>query len=223
MKRPEPDALGTVALVDGNTRARLEHDLRQSLCAMTAMLDVIQQAPLCTTALPRRLGQIRRETEWIEDVLADATSATTATVDPGEITTTTWRLVAPEAPCSVRLVCEPVPTVMADAVSLGRAVRNLAENAIRAAGPGGAVELRTCVREDQVVIEVADSGPGFGKIRPLHGHGLAMVRDALTQCAGRLLVGTAALGGTLMTLEIPCHLDHLSIPSLLPRLEGAAR
>jgi signal transduction histidine kinase len=222
MRRPEVHASLTTAEVDG-TRARLEHDLRQSLCAMTALLDLIRQAPLSTPALPRRLGQIRRETEWIESVIAEAAPEATTAVDPGEVVTGTWRLVAPAAPCSVRLVCEPVPTVRADAAALGRAVRNLADNAIRAAGPGGAVELRTYARQEQVIIEVADSGPGFGKIRTLHGHGLTMVREALSQCAGRLRIGTAALGGTLMTLEIPRLRDHLDLRPLECHLEVAAR
>ena len=50
--------------------------------------------------------------------------------------------------------------VLADAAGLRAAVLNLALNAIEAAGPGGTVRLEAVDGEDEVAIEVSDTGPG---------------------------------------------------------------
>jgi signal transduction histidine kinase len=54
---------------------------------------------------------------------------------------------------------EPIQ-VVADEAGLRAAVLNLALNAVEAAGPGGAVDLRASTDHREVTIEVSDTGPG---------------------------------------------------------------
>ena len=202
---PEP-ARQTTRVREPSALDRLEHDVRQSLCAMTAILDVLRQDPLSQPQVLTRLELIRRESEWMARVVADATPSGHQPVDTGEVVESTWRVVAVQAPCPVRLVREPVPVILADPVCLGRAVRNLLDNAVRAAGPDGAVEVRVRSRGGRVVVQVADTGPGFGQIPRVHGYGLATVRQVVGDLDGRLLIGRDALGGAQMTMELPAAL-----------------
>lgn len=191
---------GTTA--DELSHDRLEHDLRQSLCAMSAMLDVIRHGPLETPEVLRRLELIRRESDWAASVLT-AEAGKRQPMDAGEVVEATWRMVAEEAPCPVRLVREPVPATLLDPVRLGRAVRNLLDNAVRAAGADGAVEVRVRARGAGVQIEVADSGPGFGRIPQVHGLGLGTVRQVVAQLGGQLVIGEDRLGGARLTVHLP--------------------
>ncbi|HET8603389.1 MAG TPA: HAMP domain-containing sensor histidine kinase [Marmoricola sp.] len=195
-----------------DARDRLEHDVRQSLCAMSAMLDVIRQDPLGQPEVLHRLELIRRESDWMARVLDDTSSPEATLVDTGEVVEATWRMVAGEATSPVRLVREPVPPTVADPVRLGRAVRNLLDNAVRASD-GGAVEVRVHSRGTRVVVEVADSGPGFGRIPRQHGHGLVTARQVMAQVGGRLTIGDDGdgLGGARVCLELPMTLERTAL------------
>jgi signal transduction histidine kinase len=52
--------------------------------------------------------------------------------------------------------------LLADRSSLRAAILNLTINAIEAAGPGGRVRMEAHLRDDDVAVEVVDSGPGPG-------------------------------------------------------------
>ena len=54
----------------------------------------------------------------------------------------------------------PELIVPADAAKVAAIIRNLVDNALRAAGPGGAIAIASAVEGDQVVLYVADSGAG---------------------------------------------------------------
>ena len=68
------------------------------------------------------------------------------------------RLLAPQA--TVRRSGTDV-VVPADRDQLAGVVRNLTDNAIRAAGPRGSIELRTGVESGLAHLELIDSGPGI--------------------------------------------------------------
>jgi len=54
------------------------------------------------------------------------------------------------------------PAVEFDAKLLGRAIRNIIENAIRATRSGGRIDVEVSAEADRVEIVIADSGPGVG-------------------------------------------------------------
>jgi signal transduction histidine kinase len=93
--------------------------------------------------------------------------------------------------------------VLVDPVGLRRSVRNIIENAVRAVGTHGSVEIRVRRSGAEALLEVADSGPGFGKLAPQQGLGLLTVRRFVEQSSGRFAVSTSRLGGALVSLRLP--------------------
>lgn len=92
-----------------------------------------------------------------------------------------------------------------DATLMRRAVINVLDNASRAAGRGGNVEVRVRRRPQENWIEVADTGPGFARIQPVTGHGLSIVDQALRATQGRLEIASGPGPGTTVRLRIPAE------------------
>ncbi|HEU4975465.1 MAG TPA: HAMP domain-containing sensor histidine kinase [Baekduia sp.] len=106
---------------------------------------------------------------------------------------------------------------VADDEKLLSAVSNLVANAIRHAPLGGRVRCSLRTEADQVVLEVADDGPGvpaeqreeiFARYRREPGGagtglGLAIVREVARAHGGTATVGDAPEGGALFTLTLP--------------------
>jgi len=110
---------------------------------------------------------------------------TTVTVDPGD------------------------PAVMSISASLLRRVlRNLVDNAVRAAGPGGQVTIRI-EQNPATVLEISDTGPGFGH-GPLGmaGLGLTVVRTLLQAAGGRIDIDDAAHGGGRVRVTFSPDYDY---------------
>jgi two-component system OmpR family sensor kinase len=100
----------------------------------------------------------------------------------------------------------------------------LVENALRYTGPGDTVRLFAHREAGQVVLGVADSGPGFdadqlrainepgellsestlpGDSRSLTGLGLSLVREVIESRGGTVQAGTAREGGAAVVLRMP--------------------
>lgn len=109
--------------------------------------------------------------------------------------------------------------IVADA-SLGEALHNLVDNAAnanaRSAVRDAAVELRICVEGADVVVEVADRGPGIEPVPAAravppgaHGEGmgvgLILAQAALESHGGRLEFRPRPGGGTIACLRIPAR------------------
>src|SRR6266536_1603526 len=96
---------------------------------------------------------------------------------------------------SCRAVGRPVQ-LLADVVLLRRAVINLLDNAVRAAGPAGVVVAWVQPSRAGAVIQVDDSGPGLGNApRGRASLGLGIVRECADAHRGSLVFGTSPLGG----------------------------
>lgn len=96
--------------------------------------------------------------------------------------------------------------------ALWRVVANVVDNAVRAAGPTGRVEVTVQDRSRNVVIEVADNGPGFGKAPAgTASLGLGIAASLARKCEGRMEMFSTYPRGVRVRLEF-----HDLEPDLAP-------
>jgi len=91
-----------------------------------------------------------------------------------------------------------------DRQGLHRALTNVLENAARAAGVSGRVDVRGRQRDGQVIIDVTDDGEGFGQISRGTGHGMQTVDEVVRAAHGRLEIRSGPDSGTRVRLRFPC-------------------
>ncbi len=154
---------------------------------------------------PLDLGQVEM-TELLEEtfVLAKDTEG----ADQRELT-----ISIPRAPW-------PLPVILGDRDLLILAVHNLLNNAIKFTQPGDTIEIRAFEDGNQVVIEVADTGPGIPEEDVAHvweelyrgtgargiqgsGIGLALVRAIVSRHEGDITLRSRLGEGTVFTVRLP--------------------
>jgi len=114
----------------------------------------------------------------------------------------------------------PLPTIQGDPDLLLLAIHNLLENALKFSRPGDTLELRAFEEGADIVIEVADTGPGIpeeeqphvwkelyrgkaGRGIPGSGLGLALVRAIADRHNGQVSLRSRLGQGTVFTLRLP--------------------
>jgi two-component system nitrogen regulation sensor histidine kinase NtrY len=110
----------------------------------------------------------------------------------------------------------PSGTAAVDRKVLSRAVVNLIENALQAMPQGGLLRIGARRERDEVVLSVADTGPGldpavrdrlftpyFSTKSSGTGLGLAIVRRAVEAHGGRVEVRSAPGAGTTFSIRLP--------------------
>jgi two-component system NtrC family sensor kinase len=111
-----------------------------------------------------------------------------------------------------------LPPVSCSPGQLNQAVMNILTNAIQASAPGGRVSLTTIVDGDEVLIAIADNGPGvpeefaervfdpFFTTRPVGegtGLGLSIAHTVVVAHMGRIALERAPGGGAAFTIHLP--------------------
>ena len=187
---------------------RLRHDLRQPLAAIRWSVEAVNDADDVPADLGIALDLIGRQARWMERLLAEVLDAPSrvAVVDLGDSVADCCSTALPSAPYDLSFTKVGQVSVLVDPVGLERAARNLMDNAVRAVAGGGRIEVNVRERGTRGVLEVADSGPGFGGLSPRQGHGLVGVRHFVERFGGELACGTSKLGGALVELSLPLAL-----------------
>jgi signal transduction histidine kinase len=103
----------------------------------------------------------------------------------------------------VRASLAPAASAFGDAVLVRRAVANVLDNAVRAAGDEGSVEVRLRTEDGDSLIEVVDDGTGFGRGPRGTGQGLSVVAMAVETCRGRLEIISGPGPGTTVRMVLP--------------------
>lgn len=130
--------------------------------------------------------------------------------------------LAREKKIEIALSCNGDLTLLADRVALETTIENLVSNAVQYSDPGTRVDVSVRDDRDNVVIEVADQGPGIDPqdrerifdrfVRLPHarrvspsgsGLGLAIVAQAVRNHDGVLAVRDSPAGGALFSVVIP--------------------
>ena len=204
------------------------HELRSPLTAIRGQLEVLARSEQPDAAEVRRvetltLAEMRRVERLVEDLLALARLDEGAGPARRPIAAAGFlRDLAATAPGGVELGVLAAGQLEADPDLLAQVVRNLLENARRAAGPGGRVMLSSTGRGERLEIGVDDDGPGIppaerervfdrfyrsdvARDRASGGSGLGLAIAAAIVAAhgGRIGAGDSPLGGARLSLELP--------------------
>jgi len=111
-----------------------------------------------------------------------------------------------------------LPSVTCSPGQLNQAVLNILTNAVQASAPGGRVRLSTRIAGGEVLIVIADDGPGvpdelaervfdpFFTTRPVGegtGLGLSIAHAVVAAHGGSITLDRAAEGGAVFTIRLP--------------------
>ncbi|MBI5478801.1 MAG: HAMP domain-containing protein, partial [Deltaproteobacteria bacterium] len=154
----------------GQLAAQLAHEVGTPLSSVSVHLQLAMADRGCPAALNERLqvatGELTRISEIIRDYLAS-----TRPVAPAPRPTDLRRLAAEAAEMAALArgagtratvaVSAEVETLLTDPTLLRQILLNVLSNAHDAAGPDGSITLAADLASGQVVIRVADDGPGI--------------------------------------------------------------
>lgn len=184
---------------------RLCHDLRQCLSAGLLLAGMPSREDL-DTATERRFELLRQTLTHATALVERMHEDPLPRQRPLDLAELTERCVAvAEVGHRLGYTCETwqTPVVLGDPVMIRRAVDNLVDNAVRAAGELGSI--RVLVGSDLVDawVEVTDDGPGFGQIEHGTGKGLSVVTSAVRASGGHLSIISGPGPGTTIRLSFP--------------------
>jgi signal transduction histidine kinase len=198
-----PCAASGIGPIDLPLRIDVRHDLRHAASTILLLLATVRDNGDETT------------TTYAYDGIAQCASTIVAMVDDTDDVAHVAELVDLHrvASFTVRrasllfngvIECDAKPaTVSASTADIARLFANLIENSCRAAGPGGAVEVRVRARGKWCELQVGDSGTGFVDNLGPRGIGLSSIAGIAVRLGGSVTLGQSSLGGALVTVTLP--------------------
>jgi signal transduction histidine kinase len=203
-----PRPLGGAVDVDRRHREQLGHDIRNGLATVMMLASLLAAGPDVGPEGRRRAQQLLDEASWLRELENAALDdrPTAGPAEPISLDQCAREIVAVlQLSTAVSIEVETDPTwAYADGFALGRALRNILDNAIRAAGTTGKVVLSVGQADGWAVARVDDDGPGFGAVIPGHSSlGLDIVQQSVVSCGGRLEIRDNTLGGCSVCLSMP--------------------
>jgi two-component system, OmpR family, sensor kinase len=209
------------------------HELRSPLTALRLQLQLLGRAP-DAEARSKAQGQlaagVERASHLVDQLLTLARSAPDASDQPFvpvRLDETARLAVADVVPLAgargvdLGISSAQAAPLTGDPDSLRILIRNLADNAVRYTPRGGRVDVTVRRREDETLVEVADTGPGIpaaerervfarfyrrsGSDEGGSGLGLAIVKAIAERHAGRIELEDAAGGGLLARAVFPAR------------------
>lgn len=206
----------------------LLHDLGHQVMTLSLLADsVCDEGPLSASA-GERMEIVKQEIFRIVELIADsmspdAAAARTELIDLRQAAGEVARLVSVAHGTAVTVQPGGPAVVSISASLLWRVLRNLVDNAVRAAGPGGQVFIRI-EQNLQTVLEIADTGPGFGcGPSGTAGLGLTVVRNLLHAAGGRLDIGSDPEGGARVRVTFGIDPGHRAPAAALADAPPAVR
>jgi len=213
---------------------RLDHELKNPLTAIRAGLTNITYQPLeeyVTDEVSAVQAQVLRVSRLVADLrklaALEITPLERTTVNMAELLTdvtsalevqentedSQLSLILPNAPW-------PLPDIDGDPDLLLLAVHNLLDNAIKFTAPGDTIEVRAFDDGSDIVIEIADTGPGIpekeihrvweelyrgeqARSVPGSGLGLPLVRAIIEKHGGDIALRSKPDQGTVFSVRLP--------------------
>jgi signal transduction histidine kinase len=202
-------------------RRQISHDIRHELGTIMLLASLLSGAPDVGPESRDRARQLLGEARWLdelqrayEEALPDA-PAGSALLAPIRVDTVATEVVeAIRLSTLTRIQSTATETwAHADRLAYWRALRNVVGNAVRAAGPGGHVDVRVLAEDGWAVVQIDDDGPGFGSIAPGIGSlGLGIVQDMVAAWGGQLEIRRGVLGGCCVRLLLSSSVPRLGEP-----------
>ncbi|MEM6927074.1 MAG: HAMP domain-containing sensor histidine kinase [Myxococcota bacterium] len=207
--------------------AGLAHELRNPIHALVQGLDALRRRlpDDLETRTARLVGILEQAATRIVDLLRDVQPISNLDAeppghwDPAQSVATALALLDHRSQgIELRVDVAPVPGVHGRPGLLDQVVLNLVDNALRAAGEGGWVEIRVGSQSDAVLLEVEDSGAGIAEglteeiFEPFvttykdqggTGLGLHLCRRAVERHHGELWASSEPGRGAVFTVRLP--------------------
>ncbi|HEY2398627.1 MAG TPA: HAMP domain-containing sensor histidine kinase [Solirubrobacteraceae bacterium] len=226
------DALaGSMSALDASSRVQRQlvadasHELRTPVTSLRANIEVLQQSPsLSGRDRERLLGDLVEQLEDLTTLINDVIELARGDEPPSVQEEVRLDLLAGEETAQARRRSPAAEIdeelqwtlVLGDPQRLGRAVKNLLDNAVKFGAGHGPIEVT--LRDGELTVR--DHGPGIAdediphafdrfyrgaSVRSLPGSGLglAIVRQVADAHGGEVSAEPAAGGGTLMRLRLP--------------------
>lgn len=233
--------------------AILAHELRNPLAPLRSGVDLLRSGKLDSASSARLLAsmdrQLRQIVRLVDDLLDTSrirSGKLRIELQPMRLAEAVQEAVDTIAPAlrakGHRLsldIDHPLAAVRGDPVRLTQAFANLINNAARYTPAAGHVEVRLTVQGEEVVVTVADNGPGidpealprifdpFVQAAPLHagdgmGIGLALVKGVVEAHQGSVRAANRPGGGAVFTVSLPVWKQAPS-PSEVPTSSASMR
>jgi signal transduction histidine kinase len=213
----------------------LLHDLGHQMTTLSYLVEAVRGEVVLPDDSGFRMELLSVEMSRMLDILSreirDSHEAEeVAVVELGSLSGQVVQLARFAHEASVVLLPGPAVSVEASPALLWRVLTNVVDNAARAAGPEGTVEIgihqevelhqeQAPAEDPDAVIEVTDDGPGFGGGPPgTASLGLGVVSSLLESCGGRLEVRAPEAGGTRVRIMIPAR--PIPVPPPGPPMSG---
>jgi two-component system OmpR family sensor kinase len=218
---------------------RLDHELKNPLTAIRAGLANLTESP-SDAARREALASVEAQTLRLSRLSADLRKLAELEVrlvehSPVDVPALLHEAfsMAQEQPgadkrhlnLSIPQAPWPLPNIQGDPDLLLLAIHNLLDNAMKFSRPGDTLELRAFEDGAEIVIEVADTGPGIPEDEQPHvweelyrglssrgipgsGLGLALVRAIAERHNGKVSLRSRLSQGTVFTLRLPAGLKQ---------------
>ena len=155
--------------------ANISHELRTPLTSIRLRVDTLRSHPARSPAEQddllekisvetEALGQLSQELLDLAQIESGQALVRLVPVSVAALVTTVIERLGPQAARKQISVVEDVPARLlawADTAQLTRALGNLVHNAIKFTPPGGEIRVTAAAAEGDVVVQVADTGPGI--------------------------------------------------------------
>ena len=233
--------------------ANVSHELRTPLTSIKGYVETLLDGAMDdTTALRRFVNSILHHTDrlqaLVEDLLqlsriesgqyeVDFSSCRLDHIAEKVVETFAEQIERKELILSLRFETEKPARGNPDLME--RALSNLVDNAVKYTEDGGSINIGTTERDDEIILEVADTGPGIpsdalpriferffrvdrARSRALGGTGLglAIVRHTMELLNGRAWVESRVGEGARFFLSLPAwpEVETTAEPERLPRV-----
>jgi signal transduction histidine kinase len=185
--------------------AGLAHDIGHDLATVSCLIAALQRDTSLQADHRRRLELVEREVARVQTMVGQDSRNAPEDVAVRDVVT---EVVEPLALTGdTEIVAHPLSDLRltVDSRSLWRLVANLVGNAVRAAGPGGRVQVAV-LGDPHPRIEITDDGSGFGTgPTGSAGVGLPTSRRLAVRCGARLDFTSPPGGGTVARVRFTGH------------------